>query len=74
MLSYTIGFRQGLSYTFRTFSTVNLDCLDTIWISLDFRQSAAASTKLQQGSRRDEKNQIPAMIALLMLGRDVRGA
>jgi hypothetical protein len=42
--------------------------------SLDFRQSAAASTKLQQGPRRDEKNQIPAMIALLMLGLDVRGA
>src|SRR5262249_25835807 len=41
---------------------------------LDFRQSAAASTKLQQGPRRDEKNQIPAMIALLMLGLDVRGA
>lgn len=30
MLSYTIGSRQGLSYPFRTFSTVNLDCLDTI--------------------------------------------
>ena len=28
MLSYTIGFRQGLSYTFRTFST----SIWTIWI------------------------------------------
>jgi hypothetical protein len=33
MLSYTIGSRQGLSYPFRTFSTVNLDYLDTIRIS-----------------------------------------
>ena len=41
MLSYTIGSRQGLSYTFRTFSTVNLDCLDTIRISPVFRTGSS---------------------------------
>jgi hypothetical protein len=56
-LSYTIGSRQGLSYPFRTFSTVNLDSLDTIRQSPDFRQRAAASTKLRQGPRRNDKDQ-----------------
>jgi hypothetical protein len=57
-LSYTIGSRQGLSYPFRTFSTVNLDSLDTIRQSPGCRQRPAASTKVQQGPRRDDKDQI----------------
>jgi len=58
-LSYTIGSRQGLSYPFRTFSTVNLDSLDTIRQSPVFRTGRRAPHSFQIASAQKKTRRHP---------------